>query len=232
MVNAMLLYAHLTDKELIERVKTGNLNCYEVLIRKHTQALYRIGRMYDLNSARIEELILDTHLTAFKSLDKYNAHCTYRSWLMRIMIAKCLEELSIVDTIANLDDCVEPASKATRCEYHYNIGRKSLEQKQLENKLENSVEKLPVKLRCVFVLKEIEGYSEKETATLLNIPEAKVRMRMTEAKKLLKRTISNWHYHADVYNLEKSYCDRIVNIVLCKLDRKEYHVEEVLAPRY
>jgi hypothetical protein len=52
--NTTILYGHLVDKELVENVR-GVTKCFEVLVRRHSKALYRIARIYDLSNSEAEE---------------------------------------------------------------------------------------------------------------------------------------------------------------------------------
>ena len=81
MNNALVLYAHFTDKELSDKVKAGKKNCFEVLIRRHSQALYRVARMYSFSHTEAEALMTCTFLYTYKNLKEYQNPVSFRVWL-------------------------------------------------------------------------------------------------------------------------------------------------------
>ena len=79
MSNAMLLYAHLTDKELVDRVKSGREECYEVLVRRHVAGLYRVCRMYGFSQNEAERLLACAFVEAYSRLNSYTHKTGWRS---------------------------------------------------------------------------------------------------------------------------------------------------------
>jgi RNA polymerase sigma factor (sigma-70 family) len=233
MGNAMLLYAHLTDKELVDKVKKGNTECFEVLIRRHNQALYRVGRMFGIGHNNVEDLIQNTHHTSYDQLSKFDIKISYRTWVTRIMINKCLNKPGVLSRqYKNVnEEQWEPAGFGSPSANHYDTERMGLK-KDLSDKLERCIEQLPISLRSVFVLHEMEGYPTKETSDLLSIPEDEVKLRAERAKNMMKRKLRNWYYNSDIYSFHHSSNDRLVLNVMSQLDKKnEYHFEQTLVPR-
>jgi RNA polymerase sigma-70 factor (ECF subfamily) len=88
-------------------------------------------------------------------------------------------------------------------DYHEHSGRKSFElpyfdEKDLQNsdlkiELNSAIKKLNAKLRIVFILRDIEGNSVKETAKILNLSEANVKVRLMRARMFLKENLEDYY---------------------------------------
>lgn|GEM_PF-6618943 len=79
--------------------------------------------------------------------------------------------------------------------------------------LENAVEQLPEKYRLVFVLREVEELSVKETSEILDIEASNVKTRLNRAKNMLREQLKGY-MKEHVYSFHLTRCDRIVAGVL------------------
>jgi RNA polymerase sigma factor (sigma-70 family) len=93
---------------------------------------------------------------------------------------------------------------------------KDLSNKELSQVLEDAISRLPEKYRMVFVLREIEEMSVRDTSSALDIEENNVKVRLNRAKALLRRNL-NACMKDHVYHFHLTRCDRITRNVLQKL---------------
>lgn len=229
MSNAMLLYAHLSDNELIEKMKGGNKLCFEVIIRRHSQSLYRTGRAFSMGHNDVEDMLHNAFSASFQRLPRFNGRYSFRLWLLKNMIETCMQKSDAENsyyTNQSFDPagCITSQSVATT--------DRIFKDKTAVNLLENCIEKLPQALRTAFVLSEIEGLSLKEVAGLLRISESAAKSSVNKAKLSLNKTSGIVYYHTDVYPFYKSYCDMLVDRVMSLIDAHEYHIEKALVPKF
>ena len=83
-----------TDEGIIEKVLQGELTLFEMLIRRHNPVLYKIARGYGFNHQDAEDLIQETHITAYQQLRRFEHRSSYKTWISKIMIHKCLYKLN------------------------------------------------------------------------------------------------------------------------------------------
>lgn len=209
---SMVLYAHMADNEIVQKVRAGEKDCFEVLMRRYTQALYRVGRMFDFDPRDIEDLLADTHLDAYRSLAKYQPSVSYRTWLTRIMIDKCsrkIEQSSFGTHPAGGENynAFPGAATAPRGERDAVI----------EGEVDADLEALPVQLRRLFVLREVEGFSEKETAQLLNLSEDCVKKGTSRAKLSVRKSLRKTFFGESVYPFGAPSCERVVTGVMQRI---------------
>jgi RNA polymerase sigma-70 factor (ECF subfamily) len=213
---------HLTDQQIIEKILAGEKAYFEILIRRYNASIYRIGRAYRFNHEDTEDLMQEAHVSAFMNLAKFESRSSYRTWLIRIMINKCLyqsQKTSFTHQLADSDaiqDNVKPMFT-----HHQNLHtEKQVLDRELAHILEKSIEQIPENYRTVFILREIDGLSVAETAEALQITEANVKVRLNRAKQMLRQRIENSYTSAPVYDFNLIYCDRMVEKVFERINNE------------
>ena len=209
---SMALYGHMADNEIVQKVRCGKKECFEVLMRRHTQALYRVGKMFDFDPRDIEDLIGDAYLEAHRSLSKFNGSSTFRHWLTRIMIEKCSRKVEESFGTGHPAGS-EPFSNFPGA----NSSPGNWVSESEMTTADADVEGLPVPLRSMFVLREVEGFSEKETASLLNVSEECVKQGTNRAKLSVKKSLRRNLLGDTVYPFGASVGERVVSSVMSRI---------------
>jgi RNA polymerase sigma factor (sigma-70 family) len=208
------------DNSVIEKVLAGDLAVFEILIRRYNPVLYRVARSYGFNHQDAEDLMQDTHVAAYTQLSKFEGRSSYKTWISRIMINKCLYKLKYgyfknefpSDSVAGINDhFMNTNTKENQTE-------KTVLNRELSIILEKSIQNIPVMYRTTFMLREIEGFSVAETAALLNITPVNVKVRLNRAKALLQKEIEQVYSHQELFAFNLVYCDAIVQKVFDKIN--------------
>ncbi|MBO9729592.1 MAG: sigma-70 family RNA polymerase sigma factor [Chitinophaga sp.] len=197
------------DTAIIERILAGEKQLFEVLIRRYTQRLYRIGMSVLANEAETANAIQTTYINAYQHLSDFNYRSMFSTWLIHIMLNQSVEQkrkapyrLSAKNEPYNFIDMKTPANE--------------LANKELSNMLERAIGELPEKYRLVFMLREIEEMSVRDTAAALSIEEVNVKARLNRAKTMLRENLQS--YMKDhLYSFHYSRCDRVVKHVMTYL---------------
>jgi RNA polymerase sigma factor (sigma-70 family) len=230
MTNISLLYGHFTDNELIDEIRNGHKHCFEILVRRYNQPLYRIGRMYGIAEADLADIICDAHKAAFKAIHTSRVtRSAYRVWLTEVMIQKCRTKQRNERQRSTERVLEDPSGMALRSAGHYNSCRLA-GSNGMTNVLESNIDRLPTSLRTIFVLHEIEGYNASETARLLHLSESNIKTNINNAKGLLRKTIKNWHYYTGVYACSMDYNEYIVGKLMPGII-SGYKTQPVTMPR-
>lgn len=200
----------LSDAEVIGKVVTGETAIFELLIRRYNEVLYKIGRMYGFNHQDTEDLMQETHVAAFVRLSSFEGRSSYKTWVSRIMINKCIYKMKYGYYNRELNANNTLVSEAeTHCG-----SLEMLLNKELSGIIEKAVEQLPVNLRSVFVLREIEEFSVNDTAALLDITPVNVKVRLNRAKTMMQKVVEHFYSRADIYSFNLKYCDAITKKTL------------------
>src|SRR5947208_3556610 len=78
-----------TDAEIINRIKEGEADLFEVLIRSNNKFLYKIGKSFGYNNQNVEDLMQETFLAAYINLKKFEQRCSFNTWVIKIMLNQC-----------------------------------------------------------------------------------------------------------------------------------------------
>src|SRR6188768_3167580 len=83
-----------SEEEIISKILDGEHALFEVLIRRYNAILYKIARSYDFNHEEAKDLLQETHIAAYQNLGKFESRSSYKTWIAKIMVNKCLYKLS------------------------------------------------------------------------------------------------------------------------------------------
>jgi RNA polymerase sigma-70 factor (ECF subfamily) len=175
-----------TDETIVGRILAGNIQQFEVLMKRYSQRLYRVARAILRNDADAEDAVQQAYLNAFRQLARFEGRAQFSTWLTRIVVyealskrrrlrAKPSERLDVVHDQSS--DGVDPERQA------YGVELRAL--------LDAALEKLPDGYRSVFLLREVDGLTTSETADRLALTEGATKARLHRAKGLLQQALKN-----------------------------------------
>jgi RNA polymerase sigma factor (sigma-70 family) len=158
---------------------------FELALLPHLGAAYNLARWLTHDDHDAEDLVQAAYLRALKSFDGFQG-ANGRAWLLMIVRNACytwLEQKKAHGTVATFDEeihgvesrALDPAERLVREEDQRSVRR--------------MVEELPVELREVLVLRELEGLSYKEIAALVGIPLGTVMSRLARARERLQKRL-------------------------------------------
>jgi len=215
MNTTLLLQDVLSDNELVEKILLGETAFFEVLIRRHNSALYRIGRAYGLNHQDTEDMMQETHYKAYTQLAQFRREASYKTWLAKIMVHHCYHKIHYGSLKWEARN--EGETEALQLTETSMDTEKMVANRELSLILEKSLEGLPLIYRSVFMLREVEGFSVAETAALLQISATNVKVRLNRAKAMLQKNLEKFYAAADLYAFHLQYCDAIVAGVFSRI---------------
>lgn len=181
-----------SDAMLVERSLAGDQRAYELLVIKYQRRIQRlIGRMVrDVDL--IEDIAQETFLRAYRALPKFRGEAQFYTWLYRIAVntaKKFLLELKraptfVANVAGNSDDGDE--TFYTKNELTNNETPEILlAAKEVAEAVNQAMQALPEDLRQALVLREIEGLSYEEIATMMACPIGTVRSRIFRAREAI-----------------------------------------------
>ena len=173
-----------TDMELIERWKRGDSRAATRLVGRHSQALSRFAASSGEREG-IEELVQDTFVRAFASLDSFRGESTLRTWLFtierRLMLDRRRAERRSRETVP-----VEESDNVS--EYG---ALDSLIAEETQERVRRSLAALSPTQREVFTLRVQQGLSYKEIAEVVGSTEGAARVHYHNAIEKVKGLLKN-----------------------------------------
>jgi RNA polymerase sigma-70 factor, ECF subfamily len=212
----------LNDEDLAARVVEGDVNLYEVLMRRYNQRLYRVVRGIVGDPAEAEDVVQQAYVNAYLHLDQFGKRASFSTWLTKIAVYEALGRLrrrQRFPTVAlELDEGHPMDDSSTLAAPSPDPERQTLNA-ELRAVLESSIDALPDAYRSVFVMREIDGLSTADTAECLEVSEETIKTRLHRARGMLREELYQRAgvATASVFELHLSRCDVIVTGVLVRL---------------
>jgi RNA polymerase sigma-70 factor (ECF subfamily) len=210
----------LPDEQVVARVLSGEVELFEILMRRHNQRLYRVARAILFNDAEAEDVMQDAYVRAWSHLEQFAGRSSFATWLTRIAVHEALARARRGRRLVPIED-ISPRTEGTMTPL--SPAEAGPEQRALQRDLRNALEvamgALSESFRSVLMLREVEGLSTAETAECLGITESLVKTRLHRARAALRREMES-HSQAvlgETFPFHLSRCDRVVSAVFARI---------------
>jgi RNA polymerase sigma-70 factor (ECF subfamily) len=185
------------DWVLVRRVQAGEVERFDDLVLKYRERIWSVIYHLTANREDAADLAQDAFIKAFRSINRFQGQSSFFTWLYRIAINGTLNHLNknknrrffslerirdeepVADLLPQLADA-GPASDRQAC-----LG-------ELQEKLNEAMQKLSIKHRTVVTLFEIDGLSHEEIALITEASIGTVRSRLHYAKQLLQNELKDY----------------------------------------
>lgn len=213
----MVQFENFTEAEVIRRVIDGEKALYEIIVRRFNPFLYKIGRSYNYNHEDTQDLMQETFIDAYKNLSQFEGRADFKTWIIRIMMNNCYRKREKASFKNEIMQDANEYSTPMFSNKNNDID-KIIQNRELGHIIENALRKIPFNYRMVFSLREISGLNVSETAEMLRISEANVKVRLNRAKTMLRRYIENDYSANELFEFNLVYCDPMVENVMKKIN--------------
>lgn len=187
----------MTDEISLEALIAGDRAEFARMVDVYSNPIYRLGLRMLSNSQDAEDVLQNTFLNALTHLPAFEGRSSLSTWLYRIAANEALMLIRRKKPEVNLEDA-QADDNAEDLKPTQFIDWSALPEEELlsgEGKkvLEDTIQSLPEAMRIVFLLRDIEGLSIKETADALNLTETNVKTRLLRARMFLREQLSTYY---------------------------------------
>ena len=216
------------DAGLVRDAQRGNGVAFGAIMRRYNRRLYRTARAILKDDTRAEDALQDAYIGAFRHLHDFRGDASLGTWLTRIVVNQSLQALRST----RRERVVIPFGESDTEHEAMNVAdapaatpENMLLRSEMRRLIERNIDALPQVYRTVFMLREVEELTVDETAAALEIPPATVRSRLFRAKARLREALAQEMDGAtqDAFGFDGARCDRIVRVVLERLDAERAH---------
>ncbi|MGB4812610.1 MAG: RNA polymerase sigma factor RpoE [Methylophilaceae bacterium] len=177
------------DHELVLRAQRGDKHAFGLLVDKYQRKLARLLSRMVRDQAEIEDIVQEAFIKAYRALPNFRGDSAFYTWLYRIGINTAKNYLVSsgrrpsmsnnieIDDAENYDDGDELRTTETP--------ESAMAAKQVAQTVNDTVASLPEELRTAITLREIEGLSYEEIATIMDCPIGTVRSRIFRARETI-----------------------------------------------
>jgi RNA polymerase sigma-70 factor, ECF subfamily len=212
----------LTDEEIVDRVRAGDLALYEVIMRRYNQRLYRVARAILHDDTEAEDVMQDAYVRAYTHLGQFAGRSAFSTWLTRIAVHEALSRLRSRNRHPQVDITEYDGEISMKTPSRSLDPEQNASTAQLREILEEAVLNLPESYRTVLMLRDIEELSTAETAEVLDLTEENVKVRLHRGHGMIR----NWLFERIGTNAKEAFpfmgvrCDRVVHEVFNRLAKQ------------
>jgi RNA polymerase sigma-70 factor (ECF subfamily) len=181
----------------LEAIIAGDRAEFARLVDEYSSPIYRLGLRMLGNPQDAEDVLQNTFINALTHIQKFEGRSSIATWLYRIASNEALMLIRKKKPEVNLDD-VEGGDddedlKPTQFVDWSGLPEDELLSGEGKQALNDSIDTLPESMRIVFLLRDVEGLSIKETADALDLTETNVKTRLLRARMHLREGLSTYY---------------------------------------
>lgn len=180
------------ETELIKKAQEGDRNALAKLVKQYEQTVYNFAFKICRDKERAEHTMQETFLSMVKSIKQFSGKSKLSTWLYTVVSNHCLmmARSNKKHLHTSLDD--EDALIDEKSITDWNISPEKLaENGELNEILNEAINKLPPDYRVVFMLRDIQGFSTEETGEATNLSVPAVKSRLHRARAFLRNELNN-----------------------------------------
>lgn len=175
------------DEMLARRAALGDREAFDVVVRRHGLGMYRYASRILSDPGDAQEAVQDAFVAAWKGLDRFRGRSTLRTWLFALTAHKARDiqrrhrpmpagDERVLDRRARPQD--DPETQAMRS--------------GLLRALDQALAELPTRQRACWLLVEVEGMTQAETAQVLRMTPDAVRGQLSRGRRALTKKMEKW----------------------------------------
>lgn len=170
---------------IIEQSKKGDRRAQKQLFDLYSSHMLAVCQRYTNTKEEAEDLLIEGYMKMYENLDKYEDKGMFEAWLVRIMVNKCIDyyyKSSKMETKQISENIIDNDSLEVEKDMRFS-----------EEEILSSIRKLSNSLRLIFNLSVMEGYTNGEIATKLNMSIGVVKTNIYRAKRELRNMLLSTH---------------------------------------
>ena len=185
------------DLQLIDGFRAGCTASFERLIGRYETKVHNLAMRLTRNAEDAEEVLQDVFVTVYRKIEGFEGKAKFSSWLYRITVNAAFMKLRKrkQDQSISLDDMLPHLqNKAITQRNAFGARSDSLAMNnEIKDALEGAIGKLPDDYRAVFILRDIDGLSNKEVGEILDLSIPAVKSRLHRSRLMLRKRLRRFY---------------------------------------
>jgi RNA polymerase sigma-70 factor (ECF subfamily) len=172
------------DRDLITRVLAGDPSAERELYDAHVDRVYRLAYRMTGDDAQAQDCTQDAFVRVFDRLRDFRGEAALSTWIHTVATSVVLNHLRTVKRIRGREMPEETAA---------DLGHQPRRaEPDLKRRLRDAIEALPAKLRMVFVMHDVEGYTHEEIGGALGVPVGTSKAQLFRARARLREALADF----------------------------------------
>ena len=181
-----------SEEDLIAALRRRDPDAFTVLFETYSDKVYRLAAGLLKDDMEAEGVVQESFLRLFERLDQFEGRAKISTWLYRVAYNIAIDHLRKRRPTLRLDiesDDDEMPLPTVLADWQH-VPERLLTESEIKIELDRAIATLPEKYRGVFILREIEGLSTKETAVITNLSEGATKVRLHRARLFLRERLA------------------------------------------
>lgn len=183
------------DIDLVRSAKQGEMAAFEELMKRHMKRVFTVAFHIARSREDAEDITQETFLKACCHLKDFHEKAQFNTWVTRIAVNTALTKVrksSFVQIRSNEEPSWEPSAMTEEVPDWRPNPEEIYSRSQLNQRLRNALEGLPLNYSTVFVLRDVYGLSIEETASALQLSVPTIKTRLLRARLQLRERLSSF----------------------------------------
>lgn len=191
------------ENKLVNKAVKGDNLAFEALMEKHMGIIYNIALRMTANQDDAEDMTQEIMIKIFRSLGSFKGNSKFSTWIYRVAVNTCLDELKKKKNKKHLSLDAEISGDDGENQIEIKDDspspEKLAEQNELRDMVAAAVKLLSDEHRAVIVLRDIRGMSYSEIAEILGCSDGTVKSRISRARAQLKMILEKEYNFSGTY---------------------------------
>jgi RNA polymerase sigma-70 factor, ECF subfamily len=182
------------DFKLIRSIQAGDHQAFEILVRRYQRQVANLIYTTMGNSYDVEDIAQEVFIRVYRSLPKFKFDASFYSWLYRITMNLCIDEIRRrkIRRVLSLDYLTEDTLENIRKDKENPTASDSVLKEERQQVVQSALQRLTPEHRKVLILREYQDFSYDEIAETLGLKLEAVKSRIFRARREMKNLLNDY----------------------------------------
>ncbi|MEE9117449.1 MAG: sigma-70 family RNA polymerase sigma factor [Calditrichia bacterium] len=186
----------MTETDIVRKAKKGDKEAFSELVTIYSERIYNLALRILRNREDAEDVLQETFLTVLQKLNTFDGRSNFFTWIYRIATNASLMKLRkkrlVFAELPENPDLGPRNDERIMVDWSQDPSF-NIQNEEIKKRIDTTINQLSEIYRTVFILRDIEQLSIKETSKILNISEENVKIRLKRARMFLRDKISQYY---------------------------------------